>query len=178
MGSTKKHKEKKDRKKHKRDRSRSREKDRDSHKKSHKSSHRREKRKSPEPGSPELESRFSKRRLISGEENIPRRETEKRENRSASDDEFDVERLLDSKLSENPEFSSLKRSSKKRKREGALEELKRRHTLGENEDSLERFATEQMLEEHAAQDSVLKKIQSPTMDAHFSHEEVRIKEEP
>ncbi|GFY78125.1 hypothetical protein TNIN_62102 [Trichonephila inaurata madagascariensis] len=176
MGSTKKHKEKKDRKKHKRDRSRSRE--RDSHKKSHKSSHRREKRKSPEPGSPELESRLSKRQHISGEENIPRREPEKRENRSASDDEFDIERLLDSKLSENPEFSSLKRSSKKRKREGALEDLKKRHTLVENEDSLERFATEQMLEEHAAQGLVLKKIQSPSMDAHFSHEEIRIKEEP
>ncbi|GFS60678.1 hypothetical protein NPIL_117051 [Nephila pilipes] len=177
MGSSKKHKEKRDKKKHKRDRSRSRERDKDSHKKSHKSSHRRDKRKSPEPGSPELELHSSKRRHISGEESVPRREVEKRENRSASDDEFDVDRLLDSKLSENPEFSSLKRNSKKRKREEALDNLKKRHIVGENEDSLEKFATEQMLEEHGAQDVVLKKNRSP-VNAPSSYEEVRIKEEP
>ncbi|GBM59200.1 U4/U6.U5 tri-snRNP-associated protein 1 [Araneus ventricosus] len=175
MGSSKKHKEKRDRKKHKRDRSRSRERDRDSHKKSHKSSHRRDKRKSPEPGSPDSDIQLSKRRHISDDEEIFSGNSSSRAlPPTNSDDEFDVDQLLDSKLSENPEFSSLKRSSKKHK-----DDVKKRQSFGENEDSLEKFATEQLLEEHGAHD-VLKRNRSPpaeTSQIPFITD-VRIKEEP
>ncbi|GIY28552.1 hypothetical protein CDAR_409551 [Caerostris darwini] len=176
MGSSKKHKEKRDKKKHKRERSRSREKDRESHKRSHKSSHRREKHRSPELGSPSNDFQLTKRRRISGEEEIPTENKNQRPN--ISDDEFDVDKLLDSKLSENPEFSAaIKRSSRKRK----YDELKKRNVFVENEDSLERFATEQLLEEHGVQDINVKSSRSPAA-AEFSQKlslgDVRIKEEP
>ncbi|GIY89969.1 hypothetical protein CEXT_4881 [Caerostris extrusa] len=176
MGSSKKHKEKRDKKKHKRERSRSREKDRESHKRSHKSSHRREKHRSPELGSPSNDFQLTKRRRISGEEEILTENKNQRPN--ISDDEFDVDKLLDSKLSENPEFSAaIKRSSRKRK----YDELKKRNVFVENEDSLERFATEQLLEEHGVQDINVKSSHSPAA-AEFSQklslEDVRIKEEP
>ncbi|CAL1275394.1 unnamed protein product [Larinioides sclopetarius] len=175
MGSSKKHKEKRDRKKHKKDRSRSRERDRDSHKKSHKSSHRRDKRKSPEPGSPDGDIQLSKRRHISDDEEIVSGNSSSRAlPHTNSDDEFDVDQLLDSKLSENPEFSSLKRSSKKNK-----DDVKKRHSLGENEDSLEKFATEQLLEEHGAHDAIKRNRSPPAETSQIPFiSDVRIKEEP
>lgn len=165
MGSShkeKKHKEKRDRKKHKRDRSR----DRDGHKKAHKSSHRREKRKSPEHSDQETETLLNKGLTAPIETPVDKP--------SVVEDDFDVDELLDSKLSENAELSAvLKRSpTKKRRREGAIEELKRRQNLGVNEDSLEKFATEQMLEEHGVGHvGEQKRNRSP------SQEGVRIKEE-
>ncbi|XP_055949942.1 U4/U6.U5 tri-snRNP-associated protein 1-like isoform X2 [Argiope bruennichi] len=178
MGSSKKHKEKRDRKKHKRDRSRSRERDRDSHKKSHKSSHRRDKRKSPEPGSPESDMQLTKRRRISDDEEILSGNRENSSNKTQPgtilDEEFDVDQLLDSKLSENSEFSSLKRSSKKHK-----DDLKKRQSIGENEDSLEKFATEQLLEEHGIRDVVKRNQSPPAETSQIPYiTDVKIKEEP
>ncbi|KAG8180023.1 hypothetical protein JTE90_026627 [Oedothorax gibbosus] len=121
MGSSsKKHKEKKEssRKKHKRDRSR----DRDGHKKSHKSSHRREKRKSPEHSDPEAESILNQG-LTSHEEKPKTPELTP----NVVEDDFDVDQLLDSKLSENAEFSSaVRRPPPKKRREEVIELLKRR----------------------------------------------------
>lgn len=161
MGNSKKHKEKRDRKKHKRDRSR----ERDGHKKAHKSSHRREKRKSPEHSDQETEVLLNKSLTAPQETPIDKPSI-------AVEEDFDVDELLDSKLSENAEFSAvLKRPpAKKRRREGAIEELKRRQNLGVNEDSLEKFATEQMLEEHGVGGQ--KRHRSPSDGG------ARIKDEP
>lgn len=182
MGSSKKHKEKRDRKKHKKGRSRSRE--RDTHKRSHKSSSRREKRKSPERGSVDYEYENSdEKKRLSLEEEVSHRdytqsskdEHEKspaRYKEQSPDDDFDIDKLLESKLPDKSDSSSSKRSSKKRIREGALEEFKKRQKLGNNEDSLEKFANEQLLEEHGQ--STIKSTHSPPYETPHKDSSVEI----
>lgn len=129
MGSSKKHKEKKDKKKHKK-RSRSRE--RESHKKSHKSSSRKERKRSI---TPDVDSGDEKRRRI-GHEDASGRDAEMhieikspvRVREPSPDDLFDIDKLLDSKLSEKNE-SVVDRALKKRSRESALEEFRRRQNI-------------------------------------------------
>lgn len=153
MGSSKKHKEKRDRKKHKKGRSRSRE--RDSHKRSHKSIYRKEKRKSPDRVSPVLDSIIEDKRHTA-DDNVTqhnvaqysRHETEKspvRFSEPSIDDEFDIDKLLDSKLSEKNE-NFVRRAAKRRSREEAIEEFKRRQNIGNSETSSERFSSGQSIE--------------------------------
>lgn len=137
MGSSKKHKEKRDKKKHKKNRSRSRERD---HKKSHKSSSRKEKRKSL---TPDLEVTVDEKRRRIVEDLVPYRDPEPsssheekspvRYREPSPDDDFDIDKLLDSKLSEKNE-AIIKRPSKKRIREDAIEEFKRRQNIKSKED--------------------------------------------
>lgn len=131
MGSSKKHKEKKEKKKHKK-RSRSRERERESHKKSHKSSSRKERKRSI---TPDFESGDEKRRRIGHEEASCRDAEMHIEEKSpvrvrepSPDDLFDIDKLLDSKLCEKNE-SVVDRALKKRSRESALEEFRRRQNI-------------------------------------------------
>nr|XP_042895222.1 U4/U6.U5 tri-snRNP-associated protein 1 isoform X2 [Parasteatoda tepidariorum] len=156
MGSSKKHKEKRDKKKHKK-RSCSRERD---HKKAHKSSHRKDKQKSPDIA--DFEEQDGKSQFDPSEmsdvlrepHNIDSRDSDSSRKRNVNlEDEFDVDKLLDEKLTENKEITSPSiRASKKRRREAAIEELRKRSKLDTNEDSLEKFAQEQLLEEHSSEE--------------------------
>ncbi|XP_054714322.1 U4/U6.U5 tri-snRNP-associated protein 1-like [Uloborus diversus] len=193
MGSSKKHKEKRDRKKHKKDRSRSRERSSEkSHKRAEKSSHRKERRKIPEDVPAEFDAKIvEKRRNRHSSDEDSSRRLEQHERREpvrapSPDDDFDVDKLLDSKLSENPtDFAAIiaKRNARKRRREDAIEELRKRQMLSTREDSLERFATEQLMEEHS-QPVAVKTDYSPPSDSTTHKAEipfitdVRIKEEP
>lgn len=152
MGSSKKHKEKKEKKKHKK-RSRSRERERESHKKSHKSSSRKERKRSI---TPDFDSGDEKRRRI-GYEDAPCRDAEMhveekspvRVREPSPDDLFDIDKLLDSKLSEKNE-SVVDRALKKRSRESALEEFRRRQNIcNKDKDPIERNTSERLVENYS-----------------------------
>lgn len=152
MGSSKKHKEKKEKKKHKK-RSRSRERDRESHKKSHKSSSRKERKRSI---TPDFESGDEKRRRIGHEEASSRDAEMHIEEKSpvrvrepSPDDLFDIDKLLDSKLSERNE-SVVDRALKKRSRESALEEFRRRQNIcNKDKDPIEKITSERVVENYS-----------------------------
>lgn len=152
MGSSKKHKEKKEKKKHKK-RSRSRERDRESHKKSHKSSSRKERKRSI---TPDFESGDEKRRRI-GHEDASCRDAEMhieekspvRVREPSPDDLFDIDKLLDSKLCEKNE-SVVDRALKKRSRESALEEFRRRQNIcNKDKDPIEKITSERVVENYS-----------------------------
>lgn len=188
MGSSKKHKEKKEKKKHKK-RSRSRE--RESHKRSHKSSSRKERKRSI---TPDIDSGDEKRRRIA-EEDVSHRQVEMQiEEKSpvrirepSPDDLFDIDKLLDSKLSEKNE-SVVDRALKKRSRESAIEEFKRRQNIHIKE-SIAKVANERLTEDYSH--TVVKPPLSPepelpvkekTVEIPFLTDEpeiaTKIKEEP
>lgn len=151
MGSSKKHKEKKEKKKHKK-RSRSRERERESHKKSHKSSSRKDRKRS---STPDFDSGDEKRRRIGHEDTSCRGAEMHVEEKSpvrvrepSPDDIFDIDKLLDSKLSEKNE-SVVDRALKKRSRESALEEFRRRQNIyNKDKDTTERITSERLVENY------------------------------
>ena len=171
MGSSKKHKEKKEKKKHKK-RSRSRE--RESHKRSHKSSSRKERKRSI---TPDIDSGDEKRRRIL-DDSVSYRDVEMQiEEKSpvrfrepSPDDLFDIDKLLDSKLSEKNE-SVVDRALKKRSRESAIEEFKRRQNIS-NKDSLAKISNERLTEDYSH--TVIKPPPSPEPEPPIKDKTVEI----